>query len=289
MPLPTTFTLGLVQVRCDEAPAANLERALTAVRRAGSNGAQIICLPELFGHPYFCQTQDVAAFDRAEPIPGPTCERLAEAAKAAGAVVVGSVFERRAAGTYHSTAVVFDADGSLLGGYRKMHVPDTLLADEKFYFTPGDKGWRLFKTRFGRIGVLLSWDQWFPEAARLLALRGADALVCPAAFAGPPGPDETAVEAWEVMLRSHAVANGLYVAAVNRVGQEGGTEGLRFWGSSLACGPDGGVLGRASEEREEVLVVPCDRRRLEQVRRQWPFFRDRRTGSYRDLSRRWLG
>ena len=288
-----TVTLGLVQMRCDPDASANVERALSGIHRAASNGAEIICLQELFRSPYFCQRQDPALFDLAEPIPGPTTERLAREARETGTVIVASLFERRTPGVYHNTAVVFDADGSLAGLYRKMHIPDDPLYFEKYYFTPGDTGFRTFATRFGRIGVLVCWDQWFPEAARLTALQGAEVLFYPTAIGWHPaekeehGADQR--QAWEIMQRAHAIANGVFVAAVNRVGHEGPANGgLQFWGSSFVCDPFGVFLGQTSEEGEEVLVVPCDRRRLEEVRRNWPFLRDRRIDAYGDLSRRWL-
>lgn len=287
------FTLGLVQMRCEDDPAANLERALSAVHRARRNGAEIICLQELFRTPYFCQRHDPALFGLAEPIPGPTTEQLSRAAQETGAVLVASLFERRAPGVYHNTAVVFDADGSLAGLYRKMHIPDDPLYFEKYYFTPGDTGFRVFPTRFGRVGVLVCWDQWFPEAARLTALQGAEVLLYPTAIGWHPAEREIygamQLEAWQIAQRAHAIANGIYVAAVNRIGHEGPEDGgLQFWGSSFVCDPFGVILGQTSEEREEVLVVPCDRQRLEDVRRQWPFLRDRRIDAYRDMNRRWL-
>ncbi len=289
-----TFTLGLVQMRCEADPAANLERALSAVYRAARNGAQIICLQELFRYPYFCQRHDPALFELAEPIPGPSTQRLAKAASETEAVIVASVFERRAPGVYHNTAVVFDADGSQCGLYRKMHIPHDPLYYEKYYFTPGDTGFHAFSTRYGRVGVLVCWDQWFPEPARLTALQGAEVLLYPTAIGWHPrektehGASQR--EAWELMQRSHAIANGVFVAAVNRVGHEGPADGgLEFWGSSFVCDPFGVVLGQSSEDGEEVLVVPCDRRRLEDVRRNWPFLRDRRIDAYGDLMRRWLG
>jgi N-carbamoylputrescine amidase len=288
-----TFTLGLVQMRCEADPAANFERTLSAIYRAARNGAQIICLQELFRSPYFCQRQDPALFDLAEPIPGPSTERLAKAAGETETVIVASLFERRAPGVYHNTAVVFDADGSQCGLYRKMHIPDDPLYFEKYYFTPGDTGFRAFSTRFGRVGVLVCWDQWFPEPARLTALQGAEMLLYPTAIGWHPrekaehGASQR--EAWQLIQRSHAIANGVFVAAVNRVGHEGPADGgLDFWGSSFVCDPFGVVLGQTSVEGEEVLVVPCDRRRLEEVRRNWPFLRDRRIDAYADLTRRWM-
>jgi N-carbamoylputrescine amidase len=292
-PSADTFTLGLVQLRCEPEPGANLEKAVTAVHRAARNGAQIVCLQELFRTPYFCQREDPAVFDLAEPIPGPTTERLAQAAKETGTVVVGSVFERRAAGLYHNTAVILDADGSLRGLYRKMQIPDDPLYHEKYYFTPGDLGFQVHDTRFGRIGVLVCWDQWFPEAARLTALQGAEVLLYPTAIGWHPREKEEfgeqQHEAWEVMQRAHAIANGVYVAAVNRVGHEGPADGgLEFWGQSFVSDPFGVVLGRTSHDREALLVVPCDRRRLENVRRNWPFLRDRRIDAYGPLGQRWM-
>jgi N-carbamoylputrescine amidase len=289
----STVTLGLVQMRCESDPSVNLERALAGIHRAATNGAEIICLQELFRSPYFCQRQDPALFDLAEPIPGTTTERLARAARETGTAIVASLFERRTPGVYHNTAVVFDADGSLAGLYRKMHIPDDPLYFEKYYFTPGDTGFRTFATRFGRIGVLVCWDQWFPEAARLTALQGAEVLFYPTAIGWHPSEKEehgpAQRQAWEIMQRAHAIANGVFVAAVNRVGHEGPAEGgLQFWGSSFVCDPFGVFLGQTSEEGEEVLVVPCDRRRLEEVRRNWPFLRDRRIDAYGDLTRRWL-
>jgi N-carbamoylputrescine amidase len=293
-PLTDSFTLGLVQMRCEADPAANVEKAMTAIHKAARAGAQIVCLPELFRTPYFCQKQDPAIFDLAEPIPGPTTERLGQTAREAGVVVVGSVFERRTAGLYHNTAVVLDADGSLRGLYRKMQIPDDPLYFEKYYFTPGDLGFQAFDTQFARIGVLVCWDQWFPEAARLTALHGAEVLLYPTAIGWHPREKaeqgELQHEAWELMQRSHAIANGVYVAAVNRVGHEGSAEGgLEFWGQSFVSDPFGLLLGRTTHDREELLVVPCERRRLEEVRRNWPFLRDRRVDAYEGLSRRWLG
>jgi N-carbamoylputrescine amidase len=293
-PDPRTFTLGLVQMRCEADPAANVDKALNAIHRAARNGAEIICLQELFRSPYFCQRQDPALFDLAEPIPGPTSERLAHAARETGTVVVGSLFERRGPGLYHNTAVVYDADGSLAGLYRKMHIPDDPLFFEKYYFAPGDLGFRAFDTHFGRVGVLVCWDQWFPEAARITAMQGAEVLLYPTAIGWHPREKEqhgqAQHDAWELIQRSHAVANGVYVAAVNRVGHESAAgDGLDFWGQSFVCDPFGVVLGRGSPSGEEVLVVPCERARTEEVRRNWPFFRDRRIDSYNDLTRRWGG
>jgi N-carbamoylputrescine amidase len=292
MKTPNTFTLGLVQMRCEADPDANVDKAVNAVYKAAKSEAQIICLPELFRTHYFCQRQDPAVFDLAEPIPGPTTKRLAEAARDTGTVVVGSLFERRAPGVYHNTAVVLDADGSILGLYRKMHIPDDPLYFEKYYFAPGDLGFRVFKTRHGRVGVLVCWDQWFPEAARLTALQGAEVILYPTAIGWHPHEKaehgEAQHEAWEMVQRAHAIANGIYVAAVNRVGHEGPEDGgLEFWGSSFVSDPHGALLGRTTHDREELIVVPCERDRMEDARRNWPFFRDRRIDAYAGLQQRW--
>ena len=291
--LPETFTVGLVQMHCDPEPESNLARAVRGIRRAADSGAQIVCLQELFRSPYFCQRQDPALFDLAEPIPGPSSEELARVARETETVVVASLFEKRAAGVYHNTAAVLDADGSLCGLYRKMHIPDDPLYFEKYYFTPGDLGFKVFDTYHGRIGVLVCWDQWYPEAARLTALQGAEILLYPTAIGWHPSEKaehgRAQHEAWELMQRSHAIANGVFVAAVNRVGHEGPqAAGLEFWGASFVCDPFGVVLGRTSHEEEAVLVVSCERRRMEEVRRNWPFLRDRRIDAYGNLTRRLL-
>jgi N-carbamoylputrescine amidase len=288
---PNLVSLGLVQMRCGVEPEANLRKAVAGIREAVRGGAQIVCLQELFRSQYFCQRQDPSVFDLAEPIAGPSTEQLAQVACETEAVVVASLFERRAPGVYHNTAAVFDADGSLLGLYRKMHIPDDPLYFEKYYFTPGDLGFRAFDTRYGRIGVLVCWDQWFPEAARLTALQGAQILFYPTAIGWHPREraafGAAQFEAWQLIQRSHALANGVYVAAVNRVGHEGPAEaGLEFWGGSFVSDPFGGVIKQASQDNEEVLIAPCDLRRLEEVRRNWPFLRDRRIDAYGGLSRR---
>ena len=269
----------------------NLQKALTLIGQAAQRGAQIICLQELFRSQYFCQKQDATIFDLAEPIPGPSTEALAEAARQHQVVIVGSLFERREAGVYHNTAVVLDADGSLLGTYRKMHIPDDPLYFEKYYFTPGDQGYRCFDTRYGRIGVLVCWDQWYPEGARLTALQGAKVLFYPTAIGWHPSEKAqygTAQrDAWRTIQRAHAIANGVYVAAVNRVGHEGPSEGgLEFWGSSFVSDPFGVVLSEASNNKEEILVAECDLAHLESVRRNWPFLRDRRIDSYGQIVNR---
>jgi N-carbamoylputrescine amidase len=287
----TQLSLGLVQMRCELDADENLHEAVAGIREAANAGAQVICLPELFRTQYFCQRQEPSLFDLAEPIPGPTTERLALVARETGTVVVASIFERRTAGVYHNTAAILDADGSLVGIYRKMHIPDDPLYFEKYYFTPGDLGFQAFDTRFGRIGVLVCWDQWYPEAARLTALQGAQVLLYPTAIGWHPREraqfGEQQHQAWELMQRSHAIANGLFVAAVNRVGHEGPDDGgLDFWGASFVSDPFGSLLRRAAHDKEEVIVVPCDLERVEEVRRNWPFLRDRRIDAYGQIVQR---
>jgi N-carbamoylputrescine amidase len=291
MPTPATFIVALVQMRCAPDRDTNLRRAVEQIHAAAGQGAQIVCLPELFLGPYFCQREDAGLFDLAEPIPGPSSEKLAQAARAAGVAVVGSLFERRTAGVYHNTAAVFDADGSLLGLYRKMHIPDDPLYFEKYYFTPGDLGFKVFDTKFGRVGTLVCWDQWYPEAARLTALRGAEILVYPTAIGWHPKEKAqygtAQQQAWELMQRAHAVSNGVYVAAVNRVGHEGPDDsGLEFWGNSFVSDPFGVLLRRGGHDHEELLIAECDRRHMEEVRRNWPFFRDRRIDAYGEITKR---
>src|SRR5690349_5734289 len=273
--------VGLIQMACSRDPGENLAKAEWRIREAAGKGAQIICLQELFRSQYFCREEDARLFDLAETIPGATTEMLAHRARDLKVVIIASLFERRAAGVYHNTAAVIDAGGSLLGIYRKMHIPDDPLYFEKFYFTPGDLGFRTFDTRFGRIATLVCWDQWYPEAARLAALGGAQLLFYPTAIGWHPSEKEqygaAQHDAWRTIQRAHAIANGLYVAAVNRVGYEGPPEhGLEFWGGSFIADPFGQVLAEASHANEETLVVECDPRRIEEVRRNWPFLRDRR-------------
>jgi N-carbamoylputrescine amidase len=279
--------VGLVQMRCSEDFDANLARALRGIDEAAARGAELVCLQELFRSRYFCQREDDALFDLAEPVPGPTSEALAKAAAARGVTVVGSVFERRAPGVYHNTAVVLERDGSLAGVYRKMHIPDDPLYYEKYYFTPGDLGFRAFDTRAGRVGTLVCWDQWYPEGARLTALAGAQVLVYPTAigwqFDEAPEVDAAQHDAWETVQRGHAIANGVFLLAVNRVGRE---DGIRFWGQSFVADPFGRVLARASATEEETLVVDCDLGLIERTRRHWPFLRDRRIDAYGDLLKR---
>ena len=285
------FTIGILQQRCGLELEQNLESTLAAIREAAKRGAQVICTQELFRSPYFCQREDQALFDLAEPIPGPTTERLSQLAKELGVAIVASLFERRAAGLYHNTAAVLDADGSLLGIYRKMHIPDDPLYYEKYYFTPGDLGFRAFQTRFGRIGVLVCWDQWYPEAARLTALEGASVLFYPTAIGWHPAEKaehgEAQVSAWETIQRSHAIANGVYVASPNRVGHEGPRDGgLEFFGSSFIADPFGRVLQKASQDRDEILIAEVDPGLQESTRRNWPFLRDRRIDAYQGLTHR---
>jgi len=293
MSQPQKFTVGLVQMRCSTDPRENVDKAVARTREAAKQGAQVICLQELFRSQYFCQTEDHAKFDLAEAVPGPTTEILARVAKEAGVVIIASLFERRAAGLYHNTAAILDADGSVRGLYRKMHIPDDPLYYEKFYFTPGDLGFRAHDTKVGKIGTLVCWDQWYPEGARLTALAGADILFYPTAIGWHPkekaeyGPAQAS--AWQTMMRAHAIANGVYVAAPNRVGHEGPADGgIEFWGGSFVCDPFGVILKEASRTDEEIVVVECDRKHQESVRRNWPFLRDRRIDAYAPITKRFL-
>jgi N-carbamoylputrescine amidase len=287
--MPSKITVALVQMACGESKAANVQKALARIAEAAAAGANLVCLQELFAGRYPCQSEDHARFAEAEPIPGPTSDALAAAAAEHGVVVVGSLFERRAAGLYHNTATIYDADGSLLGLYRKMHIPDDPSYYEKFYFTPGDLGFRSFATRAGQVGACVCWDQWYPEAARLTALAGANVLFYPTAIGWLHDEKQeygvSQHSAWETMMRSHAIANGVFVAAPNRVGVEGNIE---FWGASFVCDPNGNVLARASHDAEETLLVECDLDRIDAVRTHWPFLRDRRIDAYGDLVKRYL-
>jgi len=287
------FRLGLVQMRCSTDPQENLARAEVKIREAAARGAQIVCLQELFRSQYFCREEKADLFDLAEAIPGPSTDVLGKVARELGVVIVSSLFERRAAGLYHNTAAVLSTDGSIAGLYRKMHIPDDPLYFEKFYFTPGDLGFGSVSTEFGRIGVLVCWDQWYPEGARITALSGADLLVYPTAIGWHPAEKaefgEAQLDAWRTIQRSHAIANGIYVAAVNRVGFEGSeASGLEFWGSSFVADPFGRVVAQASMDAEEILVVECDPARMEETRRNWPFLRDRRIDAYGPILQRWL-
>jgi N-carbamoylputrescine amidase len=289
------FKVGLVQMAMSADPGLNLAKAVARVKEAREAGADVVCLPELFRSQYFCQREDASLFDLAEPVPGPTTEALGRAAKESGAVVVAPVFERRAAGLYHNSAAIIDADGQIRGLYRKMHIPDDPAFYEKYYFTPGDLGFRAFDTRAGRIGTLICWDQWYPEGARLTALQGAVVLFYPTAIGWHPHEKEefgvAQRDAWRTIQRSHAIANGVYVAAVNRVGHEKpapGSPGLEFWGTSFLCDPFGIVVAEGSTDREEIVVGEIDLARLEDVRRNWPFLRDRRIDAYTGIDRRYL-
>jgi N-carbamoylputrescine amidase len=295
MPAKPRFRVGLVQMAMSASPEDNVEKAVARVREAAQAGAEVVCLPELYRTRYFCQKEDATLFDLAETIPGPSTEALGRAAREASVAVVAPVFERRASGLYHNSAVVLDADGKVAGLYRKMHVPDDPLFYEKFYFTPGDLGFQAYDVGPGRIGTLICWDQWYPEGARLTALRGATVLFYPTAIGWHPsekaehGKDQRS--AWRTIQRSHAIANGTYVAVVNRVGHEippEGGDGLEFWGSSFLADPFGVVVEEASTDREEVLVGEVSLPRIEDVRRNWPFLRDRRIDAYAGLDRRFL-
>jgi len=295
---PEKFRVGLVQMSATPDPDKNLLRGMEQVRNAAAQGAQIVCLPELFQTQYFCQREDASLFDLAEPIPGPTTFKLSDLAKQLRIVLIASLFEKRAAGVYHNTAAIFDADGSLRGLYRKMHIPDDPLYYEKYYFTPGDLGFRAFDTNVGRVGTLVCWDQWYPEGARLTALQGAHVLFYHTAIGWPPAEKaefgNTQHDAWRTIQRAHAIANGVYVAVVNRVGFETGDirgksapgAGLEFWGGSFLCDPFGRVIAEASHDKEEILVGEVDLRTLEEVRRNWPFLRDRRIDSYAPITNR---
>lgn len=294
------FQIGLIQLSCSPDPDANLEKAVQRVREAARNGSRIVCLPELFRTQYFCQREDPALFDLAETIPGPTTEAMSKVAAESKAVVIASIFEKRTRGLYHNTAVLIDSDGSIKGIYRKMHIPDDPLYYEKYYFTPGDLGFKAFDTELGRIGTLVCWDQWYPEGARLTALQGAQILFYPTAIGWHPAEKEqyglAQHDAWRTIQRSHAIANGVFVAVVNRVGHETGDirgnraqgAGLQFWGGSFVSDPFGRVLAEVSHDREEILCAEVNLREIDEVRRNWPFLRDRRIESYEDIGRRFL-
>jgi N-carbamoylputrescine amidase len=285
--------VGLVQMQCTADTQTNQHKATAGIREAAAKGAQIICLQELFSSLYFCQSEDYAHFALAEPVPGPTTEALGSLARELGVVIIASLFEKRASGIYHNTAAVLDADGAYLGKYRKMHIPDDPLFYEKFYFTPGDLGFRVFPTRAAAVGVLVCWDQWYPEAARLTALRGAEILFYPTAIGWHPSEKEALGAeqhaSWEIIQRSHAVANGCYVVSVNRTGHEGAPEGgIEFWGQSFVADPAGQVVARAAADQDEILVVACNLERIEEQRTHWPFLRDRRIDAYGKLTQRYL-
>ncbi|MGB8368311.1 MAG: carbon-nitrogen hydrolase [Limisphaerales bacterium] len=288
-----TVKLGLIQTACSPDPDANLKKAIALAGRAARRGAQIICTQELFRSQYFCQSEDHGNFKLAEPIPGPTTDAFCKLARKHKVVVIASLFERRAAGVYHNTAAIIDADGSLLGRYRKMHIPDDPLYYEKFYFTPGDLGFKAWPTRYAKIGVLICWDQWYPEAARLTALQGAQILFYPTAIGWHPGEKkkygERQHDAWETIQRSHAIANGCYVAVANRIGHEKlAGRGIEFWGQSFVAGTSGEILAKAGVAREEILIVPVDLARVDDTRTHWPFLRDRRIDAYGNLTKRFV-
>ena len=282
-------TVGLVQMSCEQKPEANFKKAIARIGDAAKKGAHIVCLQELFRSQYFCQTENIELFKLAETIPGPSTEALGKVARQHKVVIVASLFEKRTAGIYHNTAVIINTDGTIAGKYRKMHIPDDPLYYEKFYFTPGDLGFQTHQTKFGKIGALVCWDQWFPEAARLTALSGAEFLFYPTAIGWLPDEAEEMNQAqhsaWETIQRAHAIANGLYVVVVNRVGREGK---LTFWGQSFVADPFGRVIAKASADKEEVIVVDCDLDKIEETRQNWPFLRDRRIDFYAPLASRFL-
>jgi N-carbamoylputrescine amidase len=294
------YKVGLVQMKMGPDPQANLARAIEHVREAARRGANVVCLPELFRAQYFCQREDLRLFDLAEPIPGPSTQALSEVAREHHVVIIASLFERRAPGLYHNTAVTLNADGTIVGVYRKMHIPDDPLYYEKYYFTPGDLGFQAVDTASGRIGTLVCWDQWYPEGARLTALQGAEVLFYPTAIGWHPAEKEefgtAQYEAWQTIQRAHAIANGVYVAGVNRVGHENGDilgnradgPGLEFWGGSFLADPFGRIIARASHTDEEILIGEIDLAVMEDTRRNWPFLRDRRIDAYAPITKRFL-
>jgi len=288
------FKVGLVQMACGTDPRQNLRRAIKGVNEAARRGAAVVCLPELFASTYFCQREDPSVFDLAEPIPGPITRALSPVARKARVSVIAPVFERRAAGVYHNSVAVIGSDGKVAGLYRKMHIPDDPGYYEKYYFTPGDLGFQAIQTHVGPVAPLICWDQWYPEAARLVALQGANVIFYPTAIGWHPHEKEqygaAQRDAWRTIQRGHAIANGVYVAVVNRVGheKEGDGAGIEFWGSSFIADPQGVVIAEASADREEVLIAEVDLRHLEDIRRNWPFLRDRRIDAYQGIDRRFL-
>ena len=299
-PKSRKFNVGLIQMKMEPDPAANLASAMNYVREAAAKGANVICLPELFQAQYFCQREDTQLFNLAEPIPGPGTQAIGEVARETRTVIIASLFERRAAGLYHNTAVTFHTDGSIASVYRKMHIPDDPLYYEKFYFTPGDRGFQAVDTAAGRIGTLVCWDQWYPEGARLTALQGAEVLFYPTAIGWHPAEKtefgEAQYDAWQTIQRGHAIANGVYVAGVNRVGHEQGDilgnriegPGLEFWGGSFLADPFGRIIAKASHTEEEILIGEIDPALMEETRRNWPFLRDRRIDAYGGITQRFL-
>lgn len=287
------YTIGCIQMQCSTDVNANLDKACDRVIDAAKNGAQIICLPELFRSQYFCQSENADTFDLAEAIPGPSTERLGAIAREQKVTVLASLFERRAAGLYHNTLVVLGPTGDIIGKYRKMHIPDDPLFYEKYYFTPGDLDFQAFDTPQAKIGTLVCWDQWYPEAARITAMKGAEVLFYPTAIGWHPAEKEEfgvrQHDAWRTIQRAHAIANGVYVAAVNRTGHEGAADGgIQFWGRSFICDPFGAILAEAGTDTEETLYAECDTRLQEEVRRNWPFLRDRRIDAYAPICNRML-
>lgn len=289
------YTIGLLQLAFSADTNDNLNKTLSWVEKAAKQGAQIICLPELYRSQYFCQKEDSSLFDLAETIPGPSTDAFQKAAKNLNVSIVVPLFEKRAPGVYHNSAVIIDAGGEILGTYRKMHIPDDPFYYEKYYFTPGDLGFKSFQTKFGKVGTLICWDQWYPEGARLTALKGAVVLFYPTAIGWHPAEKErygaAQRESWITIQRSHAIANGVYVASANRIGLEKpipGTDGIQFWGSSFICDPQGVFIARASEDKEEILLAEVDTNHLETIRRNWPFLRDRRIDAYGDITKRFL-
>ncbi len=285
MPNHKTIIIGLIQAPCSVDPSKNLQDTITKISSASAKGAQIICLQELFRSRYFCQVEDAEWFSLAETVPGPTTNALCDLAAKLEIVIIAPVFEKRTEGIYHNTAVVIDADGSIIGKYRKMHIPDDPCFYEKFYFTPGDSGFKSFPTRYGRVGVLICWDQWFPEAARLTTLSGAQFLFYPTAIGfqdADAGEVEKQISAWETVQRGHAIANGVFLASANRVGTE---DALKFWGRSFICNPFGEVLAQAGRDTDEILIATCDLSQIETTRQNWPFLRDRRIDAYQDIAK----
>jgi N-carbamoylputrescine amidase len=289
------YTIGLLQLAFSSNPNDNMKKTLSWVEKAAAHGAQIICLPELYRSQYFCQKEDSSFFDLAETIPGPSTGAFQKAAKQLNVSIIVPLFEKRAPGVYHNSAVIIDADGKTLGVYRKMHIPDDPAYYEKYYFAPGDLGFKSFQTKFGKIGTLICWDQWYPEGARLTALQGAEVLFYPTAIGWHPAEKErygaSQKDSWITIQRSHAIANGVYVVSANRIGLEKiipGTDGIQFWGSSFICDPQGVILAQASEDKEEILLAEVDIKHLETIRRNWPFLRDRRIDAYGDITKRFL-
>lgn len=289
------FTIGLIQLSFTSDASENLKKAVQWIEKAAKSGAQVICLPELFRSQYFCQTEDIVNFNLAETIPGSSTEAISVVAKNNNVSVVVPLFEKRSSGVYHNSLVVIDSDGKNLGTYRKMHIPDDPGFYEKYYFSPGDLGYKNFKTSFGNIGTLICWDQWYPEAARLTALQGAAVLFYPTAIGWHPLEKDkhgrAQYESWQTIQRGHAIANGVYVAAVNRIGLEKvdkDSPGIEFWGQSFICDPQGMIIAQASVDKEEILIAEVDLDRIEYIRHNWPFLRDRRIDSYQDITKRFI-